>query len=112
MDSHSTDDVKKSLRTYWMIGGTLFVFTAITVAVAEVHLMVPLAIAVALIIAATKGSLVASFFMHLKSERTWIYGVLILTVVFFVALIFLPIFTVHGGTGTPLPAEQGVSRGY
>jgi cytochrome c oxidase subunit IV len=113
MDSHSPDEVKKSVRTYWMIGGALFVCTALTVAVAEVELVIPLAITIALIIAATKGSMVASIFMHLKSEKTWIYGSLILTVFFFLVLIFLPILTVSDGTGTPLkPPAPGISRGY
>jgi caa(3)-type oxidase subunit IV len=113
MDSHSADAVKKSLRTYWSIGAALFVFTVITVAVNQVHLAVPLAITVALVIAATKGSMVASVFMHLKDEKAWIYWSLLLTVVFFVALLFLPIFTVNDGIGTPInrPAATGEASG-
>jgi hypothetical protein len=42
--------IRKSIRTYVMIGAALFVFTGITVAVNQVHLAVPLAITVALII--------------------------------------------------------------
>ncbi len=52
--------IKKSIRTYLMIGAALFVFTVITVAVNQVHLAVPLAITVALIIASIKGSMVAA----------------------------------------------------
>ena len=52
-----------------MIGAALFVFTGITVAVNQVHLAVPLAITVALIIATMKGSMVASVFMHLSHEK-------------------------------------------
>ena len=40
----------------------------------------PLAITVALIIAAMKGSMVAAVFMHLSHEKRWIYGALLLTV--------------------------------
>ena len=115
MDSHSIDDVKKSIRTYFTIGAALFVFTVITVAVNRIHLAVPFAITVALIIAATKGSMVASVFMHLAHEKAWIYWALILTVVFFVALIFLPIFTTMDGIGTPvhLPSALGeMSEGH
>ena len=36
--------IKKSVRQYMMIGAALFVFTAITVAVNQVHLAVPFAI--------------------------------------------------------------------
>ena len=95
-------EIKKSIRTYGIVGGLLLVFTGITVAVNQVHLAVPFAIAVALIIATTKGSMVAAIFMHLNHEKKWIYGVLILTVVFFIVLVLLPNLTIAGGIGTPI----------
>src|SRR6185436_18968649 len=70
--------IRKTVRTYWMIGAALFAFTIITVAVNQVHLAVPLAITVALIIATMKGSMVAAVFMHLSHEKKWIYGSLLL----------------------------------
>jgi len=94
--------IKKSVGLYLMIGAALFVFTGITVAVNQVHLAVPLAITVALIIATVKGSMVASVFMHLSHERKWIYGSLLLTVVFFIVLMTLPIFTTMDHIGTPI----------
>ena len=94
-------DVKKSLGRYWTVGAVLFVFTAITVAVNQVHLAVPLAITVALIIAITKGSMVAAIFMHLSHEKKWIYGALLLTLVFFIVLMAVPLLTVSDGIGTP-----------
>jgi len=103
-------EIKKSIRTYGIVGGMLLVFTALTVAANQVHLAVPLAITVALIIATMKGSMVAAIFMHLSHEKKWIYGVLILTVVFFVALMVLPGLSVADGIGTPTrmaaPVEQ------
>jgi hypothetical protein len=42
-------EIKKSVRTYMMIGAALLVFTGITVAANLVHLAVPVAITVALI---------------------------------------------------------------
>jgi len=95
-------EIKKSIRTYGMVGGVLIVFTAITVAVNQVHLAVPFAITVALVIATMKGSMVAGIFMHLNHERKWIYGVLLLTVVFFIVLLLLLNLTVAGGIGTPI----------
>ena len=95
-------EIKKSIRTYGIVGGLLLVFMAITVAVNQVHLAVPFAITVALIIATMKGSMVAGIFMHLNHEKKWIYGTLILTVVFFIVLILLPNLTVAGGIGTPI----------
>src|SRR5215213_8666925 len=102
--SHSADDVQKSIRKYLMVGAALFVFTGITVAVNQVHLAVPAAIAVALIIASMKGSMVAAIFMHLSSERKWIYGTMLLTLAGFLILMMLPVFTVNDGIGTPVHA--------
>ena len=64
--------------------------TIITVAISRLHLPVPIAVTVALLVAIIKGSLVACYFMHLISEKKLIYAVLALTVVFFVALLGLP----------------------
>jgi len=97
------EEVQKSVRKYMMIGAALLVFTGITVAASYLNLAVPAAITVALIIAATKGSMVGSVFMHLSHEKRWIYGALILTAVFFVALIFLPLFTIKDGISSGLP---------
>src|SRR5882757_1539559 len=94
--------IKKSIRTYGIVGGLLFVFTGITVAVNQVHLAVPLAITVALIIATMKGSMVASVFMHLSHERKWVYGALILTVIGFTILMLVPSLTINDGIGTPI----------
>jgi caa(3)-type oxidase subunit IV len=94
--------IKKSVRLYMMIGAALFVFTGITVAVNQVHLAIPLAITVALIIATFKGSMVASVFMHLSHEKKWIYGALILTLAGFIILMTVPFFTVSDSIGTPI----------
>ena len=94
--------IRKSIRKYWMIGGALFVFTVITVAVNQIHLAVPLAITVALIIATLKGSMVAAIFMHLSNEKKWIYGALLLTVIGFIVLMAVPYFTIHDSIGAPI----------
>ena len=91
-----------NIRKYIMIGAALLVFTVITVAANQVHLAVPLAVTVALIIAIMKGSMVAAVFMHLSDEKKWIYGALLLTVAFFIVLMTLPIFTVMDTIGTPI----------
>jgi cytochrome c oxidase subunit 4 len=96
------ESIKSTIRLYVMIGAALFVFTAITVAVNQVHLAVPLAITIALIIATMKGSMVASVFMHLSHERKWIYGALILTVIGFLLVMALPMFTMMDHIGTPI----------
>ena len=90
------------IRKYMMIGAALLVFTGITVAANQFHFAVPLAITVALLIAITKGSMVATVFMHLSDERKWIYGALLLTVAFFIVLMTLPILTLSDTIGTPI----------
>jgi caa(3)-type oxidase subunit IV len=88
-----SEDVQKSVRSYMIVFAMLMVFTLLTVGVARLSFAVPVAIAVALIIAAMKGAMVAGVFMHLSHEKRWVYGTLVLTVVFFVALLLLPVIT-------------------
>ena len=71
--------------------------TIVTVAVSYLHLPLPMAVTVALLVATVKGSLVACYFMHLISEEKLIYAVLGLTAVFFVVLLALPVVTVNDG---------------
>jgi hypothetical protein len=42
--------------------------------------------------------------MHLSHERKWIYGALLLTVVFFIVLMTIPMFTTMDNIGTPIHA--------
>jgi cytochrome c oxidase subunit 4 len=90
-------DIDKHVRVYITVFVALMVLTIVTVAISRFHFPVPIAVSVALIVATIKGSLVACYFMHLISEKKLIYAVLALTVVFFAALIALPVFTVSDG---------------
>jgi cytochrome c oxidase subunit 4 len=90
---HSAADIDKHVKVYIIVFVTLMVLTIVTVAIARVHLPVPMAITLAMIVATIKGSLVACYFMHLVSEKKLILAVLLLTVVFFVVLLALPILT-------------------
>jgi cytochrome c oxidase subunit 4 len=100
------DKMRNTIRMYIAIGAALLVFTVITVGVNQVHLAVPAAITVALIIATIKGSMVASVFMHLSHEKRWIYGALLLTVFFFIVLMSVPLFTQMDHIGTPIGASN------
>ncbi len=94
MDAHATHhDMSSHVKIYYMIFGALMVLTGITVGVSYLHLSVPLAITVALIVAIVKGSLVALFFMHLSNERKIIYWALALTAIFFIFMMFVPLLT-------------------
>ena len=112
MSDHPVD-MSKSIRTYGIVGGLLLVFTVITVAVNQIHLTsVALAITIALIIATMKGSMVGAIFMHLNHEKKWIYGALVLTVVFFIVLILLPNLTVRDTIGTPTHVAAPAAEGH
>ena len=89
---HSPEQIRAEMRVYLTVFIGLAILTAVTVgACYGLQLPVHTAIIVALVIATVKGFLVAGFFMHLLSEKKVIYGVLILTVIFFIFLMTLPI---------------------
>lgn len=88
---HSPEEIKREMRVYLLVFGALAVLTGATVyACYGLKLPVHYAILVALAIAATKGFLVAGFFMHLLSEKKLVYSVLALTVFFFAVLLWGP----------------------
>lgn len=95
MEHTSVEDVKKHVRTYILVFVALLALTVITVAVSYLHLSIIPALIVALFIASIKGGLVAAYFMHLISEKKLVYFTLVLTVVFFITLIALPLLGHH-----------------
>jgi caa(3)-type oxidase subunit IV len=70
-----------------------------TVAAHNLHVPVGLAIAIALLIASVKASLVALVFMHLKGEVRAVLWTLMLTGLFFLALIVIPLSWYLDGPG-------------
>lgn len=106
-DAHA-HDVSKHVKTYVLVFVGLAVLTAVTVWVAGLEHTVMAGVILALIIAVVKGSMVAGFFMHLISERRWIYWVLALTVVFFLVLIFLPLGALKDQQGKPINTSGAV----
>ncbi len=100
-------EIRKSVRSYMMVFAMLMVFTVITVGASRFELAVPAAITVALIIAAMKGSMVGAVFMHLSHEKRWVYGMLLLTAVFFIVLLLIPIFTSLDTLATGSPWTAG-----
>src|SRR5215204_971578 len=100
MASTTTDhaaDIDKHVKVYITVFVALMVLTIVTVAISRVHLPVPIAVTLALIVATVKGSLVACYFMHLISEKKLILWVLAVTVVFFIVLPALPVVTHSNG---------------
>ena len=100
MSDHAVD-IDRHVRTYITVSVALMVLTIVTVAVSYLDLPLAAAVTVALVVATVKGSLVACYFMHLISEKKLIYAVLVLTAVFFVALLALPVFTHSNGYWIP-----------
>jgi cytochrome c oxidase subunit 4 len=94
---HDAAEIDRHVKVYITVFVALMVLTIVTVGIARLHLPVPLAVTFALLVAGIKGSLVACYFMHLISEKKLILAVLTLTVAFFIALLVLPIATVHNG---------------
>jgi caa(3)-type oxidase subunit IV len=86
-------DIKSHIRTYMIIGAALFIGTILTVAVSYVDFgSHAINVAVGLIIATVKASLVALFFMHLIDDKTAIYLLLSCAFFFFVGLMGLTIW--------------------
>jgi caa(3)-type oxidase subunit IV len=92
MSDTSLEHARQHTQVYWAAGMVLFVLTVATVMASVFHFAVPVAV--------TTGSLVALFFMHLNNERRLIYGALIFTVVFFLALLLLPLGAFLGSYAT------------
>ena len=106
---HETEEyaheVRRHVRGYLMVGGTLLLFTLITVGLSYVdygvlfshlfHINMSEAsgrkenVAVALLVATFKAGLVAAIFMHLSAEKRLIYRVLIFTGFFVLGLFWL-----------------------
>jgi cytochrome c oxidase subunit 4 len=102
---------------------TLLVLTAITVAVAELNFSETTTVVVAVTIATIKAGLVATFFMHLKSERPMVFWPLGLTAVLFAALFAFVLWTeadhLFGtrfldafGSAPKAPAAHGTGGGH
>jgi cytochrome c oxidase subunit 4 len=77
-------------RTYWITGLVLLLLLALTVLAARIDLG-PFNTVVAMLIAVAKGTLVALFFMHLRSSKAllWVFagaGVFWLGIMFALAL--------------------------
>ncbi len=91
MSEHSAEHIKGEIRRYWIVGFALFLLTIITVTVSYLDLSTAVAVLVALVIAAIKAGLVAAVFMHLISERQAIYALLLVTLIFFIAVLVGPL---------------------
>ncbi len=108
MSAHdSPEAIQAETRKYIMVFAGLAVLTIITVAISYLDLSIGMAVALAMVVATVKGSLVAAYFMHLIDERKAIYAILALTMFFFVVLMLVPpaAFSDHTGVSTEVARE-------
>ena len=90
-ESHAAPlDFARTIRTYIKVGAILILFTGITWGVAFIDFgSHALNLGIGLGIATFKVSLVSLIFMHLNHERGLIYKILLFTVIFGAAMMFL-----------------------
>ena len=85
-------------RTYYFTFGALVFFTALTVGLSYVALGHVGNIVVGAMIAATKATLIALYFMHLKGEERWVFTIAL----FPLALVAVLTFALMPDVGFPL----------
>ena len=96
---YSHGDPKRTVRIYISIFVALAFLTFLTVWVNSMHVSRHLAITIAAAIALIKVVLIAAFFMHLKTEGKWIFGVVALclaAILIFIVLISPDIAAIGG----------------
>ncbi len=79
------------IAKYLLVFAALMTLTGITVGISYLHLGIAGAVLIAMLVASTKGSLVAAYFMHLIGENKIIFFVLGLTLAFFIVLLSIPV---------------------
>ena len=86
-------DISKHVKVYVAVFVALLFGTVLTVFMYYQHFdSMAVTVTIALFIATIKASLVAGFFMHLISEKKAIYAVLVATVFFFAAMMYLTVW--------------------
>tara|TARA_A100001037_G_scaffold277274_1_gene277180 strand:- start:8 stop:316 length:309 start_codon:yes stop_codon:yes gene_type:complete len=88
------EEIKKHLKLYWKVGYVLLFCTVLTVGVTYIPVIGD-NIWLGLGIATFKAGLVALIFMHLNSEKSMIYKVLLYTVFFAIGMMFLTLLALY-----------------
>ena len=105
-----SNDMKHHIKVYRNVFIGLLIFTALTVGASYVDFsIIWVGIVVGLAIAFIKGYLVAANFMHLNNEKSLIYIVLGMTLVFFLVLFSMPTLWKNDGMHSPehIPMQNG-----
>ncbi len=97
-DERTIEEMRRHIRRYVIVGVALAIGTGLTVWASLINFgSREINIVAALVIASTKGFLVAGFFMHLISEKKMIYAVLGVTAFFFSGLMYLTLCSMSHG---------------
>ena len=108
-----SNDMNHHIKVYRNVFIALLILTVCTVGASYINFSYAwIGLLVGLLIAFAKGYLVASQFMHLNNEKKWIYGVLILTVMFFFVLLFMPLMWHENNIGFGNGAYENVSHDH
>lgn len=89
----SVDVINQNIKKYVKVFIALMVLSGLTVFTHYLETSVAMGIAIAMVIASIKGTMVAGYFMHLFHEARLIYWVLVFTALFFVVILSLPVLT-------------------
>ena len=107
-----SENIKEHIPTYRNVFIALLMLTLCTVGASYLHFSYAwIGLLLGLLIACVKGYLVASEFMHLNNEKSFIYGTLIVTVIFFFVLLFMPLFWHTNNIGYGNGAYENVPHG-
>jgi caa(3)-type oxidase subunit IV len=102
-ENHSLDDLNKHIKIYIGIFVALLILTGVTVWVSYLDLSRMGAIAVAMAVALTKGTLVVGFFMHVfdefKESKPVLFWTLVASVFMFAVLLIIPILNYYNRLG-------------
>ena len=96
--TNQTIDLQKQVKTYITILASMIVLVLVAVGASHYVAAVSARITVVVGFALVQAFLSVSYLMHLNAERKLIYWVLLLTVVLFIALLFLPVLTTADST--------------
>lgn len=89
MAGNSVEEIHKTRKQFVYVLIALGVLTVITIAVSFLDFGVKANMTLGMAIATVKASLVALIFMHLKSERLFVYFFLLMAAVLFIVCMFL-----------------------
>lgn len=86
-------DVQKHIKGYIAILAGLIVLTLVSVGISQLDLRAGVRVFLVLVIASIQATLSVAYLMHLNWERRFVHVLLILTLFFFLSLLFLPTLT-------------------